>query len=84
MLGRLRALLGGKLGTALKASVSLGIIAWFALTVDWDRLAAQVREIEPIYLAGLLFLSLARFVPTAWRPIPSPTCHGSRSTSGES
>jgi len=47
-------------GLVLKFALSLGILLWFALTVDWSRLVRLTSTIQWVYLLPLAALSLAR------------------------
>ncbi len=57
---RLRAFLGSRRGLLFKVSVSLGILTWFALRIDFAALAQLLADGRPAYLFALIGLSLAR------------------------
>ncbi len=60
MVSRLRAFLGSRWGVFLKVAVSLGILLWFALRIDFATLARIASDGRPIFLCAILGLSLTR------------------------
>lgn len=58
---------GSRTVTLLKVLVAVSILAWFAGTLDFGRLAGLASQLEPAYLALLLGLSFFRIAVSAQR-----------------
>ncbi len=57
---RLRAFAGSRWAALAKVAVSLGILLWFALRLDYAALGRLLADIRPSFLLALAVLNLAR------------------------